>query len=316
MKEKINKYIESIRNSKYYLRLKNWALSTSLPGFEGVPLYNVFKFLYNQSLKENLSTKANSIAFSLIIALFPFLIFLFTLTAYLPIPDFNEVILTYLNSILPEEASLLITGLIDDILTEPRGALLSFGFILTVYFSSNALMEISHSFSKSYNENFEKRGGLKERLLAIRMTIIMGVLFIITAILSILGRTIVKIILNYINSDSVSFLSLSLLRYLILFTLLYSIIAILYRYLPATTYKFKLFTPGALVTTILVIIASELFSFYVDNFANYNKFYGSLGTIIILMLWAQFNSFILLAGYELNTSIKLNKDGLYNTKME
>lgn len=293
--------------------MKIWATRTTLPGFEGVPLYNIFKFLYNQSFKENLSAKANSIAFSLIIALFPFLIFLFTLTAYLPIPDFNEVILTYFNSILPAEASLLITGLIDDILNEPRGALLSVGFVMTVYFSSNALMEISQSFSKSNNENFEKRGGLKERLLAIRMTIIMGVLFIVTAIVSVLGRTIIKVIFRYIDSDSISLWSLTISRYVILFTLIYTIIAILYKYLPATTYKFKLITPGALVTTLLIIIASELFSFYVDNFANYNKFYGSLGTIIILMLWAQFNSFILLAGYELNTSIKLNKDGLYNT---
>lgn len=307
MKKKIKNRIENFKNSERYLRWKAWTLNTSIPGFEKVPIYYVISFLYKESFNDSISTRANSIAFSFIIALFPFLIFLFTLTAYLPIPDFNITIRGYLSGILPYEAETFVFQMIDDIITQPRGTLLSVGFILTIYFSSNAMIGITQSFEKTDYETFTRRTGLQERLVAIKITFQVGLLLILAAITGIIG----KFAINYVNKifewQQLTYYSVVLLRYIIIFGLIYILIGFIYRYATSVENKFRLFTPGALLASILTILASEAFGYYVNNFANYNKFYGSLGTLIILMLWAQFNSYILLVGYELNVSIKVNR---------
>ncbi len=310
MKEKIKERIATFKSSERYLKWKTWALETSIPGFEKVPIYYIISFLYKESFNDMISTRANSIAFSFIIALFPFLIFLFTLTAYLPIPDFNLTIRQYLSGILPYEAETFVFQMIDDIITQPRGTLLSVGFILTIYFASNAMIGISQSFDKKEYESFTTRTGFQERLLAIRMTLLAGILLILAAVVGIVGKFAIDYINEILNLKFVTYISVILLRYLIIFALIYFLVGFIYRYASSVANKFRLFTPGALLATVLTILASEIFGYYVNNFANYNKFFGSLGTLIILMLWAQFNSFILLVGYELNVSIKVNRNKL------
>lgn len=310
MKAKIKEKIDTFKSSERYIRWKTWALKTSIPGFEKVPIYYIISFLYKESFNDMISTRANSIAFSFIIALFPFLIFLFTLTAYLPIPDFNLTIRQYLSGILPYEAETFVFQMIDDIITQPRGTLLSVGFILTIYFASNAMIGISQSFDKKGYDYFKGRTGIQERLTALRMTLLVGFLLILAAVVGIVGKIAIDYINDLLNLQFVTYISVVLLRYLIIFGLIYFLIGFIYRYASSVENKFKLFSPGALLATILTIVASELFGYYVNNFANYNKFFGSLGTLIILMLWAQFNSFILLVGYELNVSIIVNRNML------
>lgn len=307
MKKKIKERIESFKNSERYLKWKAWTLNTSIPGFEKVPIYYIVSFLYKESFNDSISTRANSIAFSFIIALFPFLIFLFTLTAYLPIPDFNIAIRGHLSGILPYEAETFVFQLIDDIITQPRGTLLSVGFILTIYFSSNAMIGITQSFEKTEYETFTRRTGLQERLVAIKMTFQVGFLLILAAIIGIAGKFAINYVDKIFEWQQLTYYGVVILRYFIIFGLIYFLIGFIYRYAASVENKFKLFTPGALLAATLTILASEAFGYYVNNFANYNKFYGSLGTLIILMLWAQFNSYILLVGYELNVSIKVSR---------
>jgi membrane protein len=310
LKYKFKRKLVNIRSSPKFKSLILWAKNRSFPGFKGVPLYYIINFLLKESYNSQLFTRANSIAFSFIIALFPFLIFLFTLTAYLPIDNFDLIIRSYLTGILPIEAEEFIFSMVDDIVKQPRGTLLSLGFILTLYFASNAMIGITQSFEKSYEGTFVYRSGLRERWEALRMTFFVGLLFVISAVISIVGRLIIWKLDEIFQWADLTYYSLIVLKYILVFSLIYFIIGLLYRYGSSTIKKFSLFTPGAMMATILAIVTSEVFGYYVNNFANYNKFYGSLGTFIILMLWAQFNSFILIAGFELNVSIHVNRNKL------
>ncbi len=296
----------------------NWAKTHSFPGFFKVPISDVAVFIYNEGQRRDLTTRANSMAFSFFLSLFPALIMLFTL-----LPLFQEYLLNYflehenyyevlnkeIQVILPGEAGRSLFEFIQDITSNPRIGLLSFGFILALFFASNGMMTLMHSFDKSYLETtFKKRNGLKKRGIAILLTVQLGLLLLVSVIFIILGSLIITTISEVVKLDFFTKYSIYLVRWLVILALFYTGISIIYRYGAGMHRKFKFFTPGATLASLLSILSSVLFSFYVDNFASYNKFYGSIATVIVLMIWIQLNAFILLIGFELNASIAVNRD--------
>jgi len=300
------------------LRVINWAKTHSFPGFFKVPISDVAVFIYNESQRRDLTTRSNSMAFSFFLSLFPALIMLFTL-----LPLFQEHILSYflahenyyevlnreIQDLLPGEAGRSLFEFIEDITTNPQIGLLSFGFVLAIFFASNGMMTLMHSFDKSYlKTTFKKRNGLKKRGIAILLTLQLGFLLVVSVLFIILGSLIMTTISDFVNLDFFTKYSIYFVRWLVILALFYTGISIIYRYGAGMHRKFKFFTPGATIASILSILTSVVFSFYVDNFGAYNKFYGSIGTIIVLMIWIQLNAFILLVGFELNASIAVNRD--------
>ncbi|MFN7117097.1 MAG: YihY/virulence factor BrkB family protein [Saprospiraceae bacterium] len=297
-----------------------WSKTHSLPGFVGIPVFDVIDFLFEETRRFDLFTRANSIAYSFFISLFPSLMSLFTLLPYLRnyilrwfLPNeaeenFDIRLIQEIQEFLPGVAGVEIAKFIEDLITNPRVGLLSLGFILAIFFASNGMMSMMLGFEKAYPRTFKKRTGLRKRLIAIFLTFQLGIFLIASVVFIILGNWLISILTDLVGLSRFTEISLYLVRWIIIIMLLGIVISIIYRYGVPTHRKFRLFSPGAILATVLSLLTSIGFSFYVDNFGNYNKLYGSFGTIIVTMLWIQLNSLVLLLGFELNASIAINRD--------
>jgi len=297
--------------------LVQWSKTHSFPGFFDVPIYDVIVFIYNELRRSDLITRANAIAFSFFLSLFPALIALFTLLPYLQnliLPyfpegqNFGDELRKQILEIMPGNAGASLSDFINDIINNPRVGLTSLSFILAIFFASNGMMAMMRGFQKSYKTTFVKRGALVKRLVAIRMVGVLALMGVGSVLLVILGNVLLNWVFTYFEIDNFTIYTLYVLRWLVIIGLFYFGISTIYRQGASTIKKFKWFSAGATMATILSILSSVGFSFFVDNFGVYNKLYGSIGTIIVVMLWMQLNSFLILAGYELNASIAVNRD--------
>ncbi|MCB0521496.1 MAG: YihY/virulence factor BrkB family protein [Lewinellaceae bacterium] len=285
-----------------------WSKTHSLPGFFGVPVYDVAVFLFNESKRVTIISRANAMAFSFFLSLFPAIIFLFTVATLLPLYEsFEHEINGYIDYIMPSNAGKELQVAIKE-LVRPDSRLLSVGFLLAIYFSSNGMLAMMGGFEKTHLKSFRKRPGWRKRLIAVALTMSLGVLLAVSVLLIILGNTAINLLTDFLHLTEFAEVSINLFRWVVILMLFYLGVALLYRYGPALHTRFKWLTPGATLATILSIITSVAFSFYVDNFNTYNKVYGSIGTIIVMMLWIQINCFILQVGFELNASIAVNRD--------
>ncbi|MDR3716541.1 MAG: YihY/virulence factor BrkB family protein [Puia sp.] len=276
-----------------------------LPGFERVPLYDVVRFFLSQVQKVGLNDRARSISFSFLSAIPAAAIFICTLIPYLPVSkQITHQLLLLTRDITPNQNTyLLVKDFLEDFLDKPRGGLLSFGFLLAIFYSSNAMIGIMHSFNKSLIYN-AKRNIFQTRWMAIKLTVLVVVMMIGSIIILFTQDELLKNILRWehINSRSARWLFRTL-RWVVVIPLFYLAIAFIYKYGPSVHKRWRLFSPGTLLATFLTILTTLLFSSWVNKFGNYNKVYGSIGTIMILMLLVYFNSLVLLIGYELNVSI-------------
>lgn len=307
-KKKQNKIQAFIINAPIVKQLIEWTKHHSVPGFSGIPIYNIAIFISKELQDFDINTRANSMAFSFFLALFPAIIALFTLVAYFPVfNNFQSDLQTEIQNVMPGNAGAKLFETIAEIATKQRGGLLSLGFLLAVFFASNGMMSMMRGFDKSY-PTFLKRNVFQKRLVAIQLTFLLAIILVASVLLAILGKIIINFMNEYIGISWFLSVSLDVLRWVVLLFLYYSGISIIYRYGAAIKKKFGFLTTGATVATILSILSSVLFSFYVDNFGAYDKLYGSIGTIIVLMLWIQINATILLIGFELNVSIAMNRE--------
>lgn len=280
-----------IRKSKHIL----------LPGFRGIPLYDVAGFFFSQVRRTGLTERASAIAFNFTMTIPPAVIFLFTLLPYVPInKEFISEMFLLIRDVVPGEKNN--EGLIkflSDILNNPRTGLLSTGFVLAMFFSSNAVMGIMRSFDKNYI-GFIKRKGLRQRYVALRLTFILIILFCIT-----IGALIMQgAVLRWFGVKNATLIFIiHNLRWVLILLMFFLAISLIYRYAPAVHKRWRFFNPGSILATFLMIIFTAGFSYWVSNFSNYNELYGSIGTVLILMLLIYFNSLVLLIGFELNVSI-------------
>ena len=280
---------------------KHWYL----PGFEGVPLYDVGRFFYGQVKTVGLTERASAIAYNFIMAIPPSFLFLFTLIPHLPFikkRDILNQLRLILKDIIPDDtfANNIVGFINDTFFKTPVFGLLSFGLLLALFFASNAMMGLMRSFNKNYI-GFSKRKGLHDRWIAIRLTtLIFGLVLGCLILLITQGAA-----LKWLGLKSPFWRDLiSYVRWIFIIALIFYSIAFIYKYAPAVHKKWKLVSPGTILATFLCIMASLGFSTFVNNFGRYNALYGSIGTIIVLMALIFINSLVLLIGFELNVSIK------------
>ncbi len=278
---------------------KHWYL----PGFEGVPLYDVIRFFYRQLMTHGLFERASAISYNFIMATPPSFLFLFTLIPNLPFISKKSIQIqlhSLVFDIIPSKVyNKEIIKFIDSFIYDSKIGLLSFGLLFSLFFASSAMMGLMRSFNKKYL-GFQKRKGLHERWVAIKLTIILFGLLVGYLLLLISQGAILKLLVK--NSgwrEIISFTRWSLIVLLVFFA-----IAFIFKYAPAVHKRWKLNSPGTIVATFLSILASIFFSAFVKNFASYNVLYGSIGTIMMIMALIYINSLALLIGFELNVSIK------------
>lgn len=272
-----------------------------LPGFQGIPLFDVVRFFYLQTKKVGFTERSSAIAFNFTMAIPPAVIFLFTLIPYLPISkDFINQMFSLIRDVVPgEKNNEGVIVFLSDMLNKPRTGLLSTGFVLALFFSSNAVMGIMRSFDKNYI-GFTKRKGLNRRYTALRLTFILFILFFISIIALIMQGA----VLRWLGVTNTSLIAvIHNLRWLVIVLMFFFAISLIYRYAPSVQKRWKLVNPGSILATLLMLLFTAGFSYYVSNFSNYNELYGSISTILILMLLIYFNSLVLLIGFELNVSI-------------
>lgn len=280
----------------------------SLPGLEGIPMYDVFVFFRNEVGRDLISIRSRAIAFSFLLALFPTIIFVFTLIPYIPIQDFDQFLLDLMKDVLPLNAFQTLASTIEDLVLIPRGGLLSLGFVLAIWFSANGIFVMLNTFNKMHKETFRQRKFWEKRLVAFQLMFILFMLLVLSIVFIIAGNALLNWALDFLNWGRFSKLFASLLKWIILLFLFYSAISAIYRYGPSMRKKFGYFSPGATIATILSILTSLGFSFFVNNFGRFNQFYGSIGTLIVAMIWLNLNALILLVGFELNASVAIQRD--------
>lgn len=271
----------------------------TLPGLGGVPLWDVSFFLYQKMINEAITVRAAAIAYNFFIALFPALIFLFTLIPYIPIKDLQTQILEFLSEFLPKSAFETIEATIRDVLLNRRGGLLSFGLITALYFASNGTKSLLYAFNPTNRVKFWKRV-----ILANFLTLFLAVLVILAVIIIIGGSFLLNYLnkINFFESEWVLIL-IAGFRYITTIALAITIISILYYAGAKKGERFRFYSPGAFLSTFFIGLTSYGFGFYVEHFGQYNRFYGSLGTIIVLLIWFYMNSLVLLAGFDFNQSV-------------
>ncbi len=277
-----------------------------LPGFEGIPLFDVAKFFIQQTRQIGLNDRAASISFNFLLAVPPLCIFIFTLLAALPWSKnlYTEAI-SLIRQISPDESTFKILKSIMDDFFHPGSGLISFGLIFAVYFSSNAMINIMRTFNKSIlHIETESRNFIKLRWEAIKLTVLLVILIIGTLLVLLTQGALMGLVRSWLNlkDSSITWL-VQLIRLTITFLLVFYAIALIYRFAPAVQKKWRLNSPGALIATTVIIAFTYLFSYWVNNIATYNKVYGSIGSILILMVLVFVNSMVLLIGFELNVSI-------------
>jgi membrane protein len=283
-----------------------------LPGFDGIPLYDVTVFFVKGLNEGYITSRASAISFNFFLAVFPTLIFFFTIIPFIPITNFQQSLLDIIRDFLPDTAYATVQTTVEDIITRPRGGLLSVGFVLSLYFATNGINSLMEAFDNTYH-TIETRTAIKQRMVAIFLVVIITFLLIISIGLITFGTLLLSMILpEHILASNVYFSVIVVLKWLITIAMLFFAISFIYYFAPAKRRHFRFISAGSTLATILIIIITLGFNFYVDNFSKYNVLYGSIGTLLVVLLWIYFNSFSMLIGFELNASILHVKRGMEN----
>jgi membrane protein len=284
------------------------------PGFEGASIYEIMVLFFKSLGRPQFGLYAGALSFNFFLAMFPAIIFLFTIIAYIPIPRMHDTLLETLDFFLPESSFSTLSDSIKDIIQNQRGGMLSIGFIATIYFASNGFFNMMTAFDTSMDSIVRKRRNyFKKRLISVGLTMVVSLLIICSVVLLIISGYISGKIGEWgFNIVALNFI-IKLTEIITLTALVFFTISFIYRFGPASIKKWKFFSPGSKVATILSLLATYGFTTYVNQFNLYNKVYGSIGAIIALMLLIYVNVYSVLVGFELNHSI--NKVSLHKLRM-
>lgn len=274
-----------------------------IPFFGGLEIYKVGKFFIQGLVGGFLTTRAAAIAYNFFLAIFPSIIFIFSLIPFIPIDGFQQELQTELLFAAPNIMDTFLEDTLFDIIENKHTSLVSLGFILALYFATNGINSMLTAFSMSFHtEEEHTRSWFSQQITSIVLTILLTIFLFIAIFLTIFGATILHYVFEKILdfSDQELFW-LNIARWLITIGFIYFSVAVIYYFGPKQ--KVKFFSPGATLSTVAMIGFTLGFAFYIDNFASYNKLYGSIGTVMGIMLMIYLNSLALLIGYELNAAI-------------
>ncbi|MEW4902194.1 YihY/virulence factor BrkB family protein [Clostridium tetani] len=262
------------------------------------------KNIINKIIEDEVPALASQLSYSLLLSFFPFLIFLMTLLGFSSID--NEYVLLELKTMLPDSAYELVYNTVIEILGTRDSNLLSFSIIFTVWTSSTGFRAVIKGINKAYDEK-EKRSLPKVFLISILSTLSLGFLIILTGLFLVFGQLIGLYLVQKLKMGSLFYLTWNIIRYIIILSSLVVIFALMYKFIPSRKLRWREVMPGAIFATVGWLFSSFIFSYYVNNFANYSRIYGSIGAVIILMVWLYLTSIIIILGGELNAFISIHE---------
>ena len=287
--ERITRYINISRNIRF-LRTK-------------FSLYDFTTVLIDIVKNNDLLIIGSGIAFSFTMSIFPGILFLFTLIPYMPVQDMHQHILVFLSEFMPHGIYDAAEDTIIDIISKPNKGLLSFGFLFALYSAMNGTRMMIRGFNRIYKTE-EKRGFFRTNAAAFTITFSLSLMMLLSIVVIIVGRVIVSLLVDFgFIPDDFTVHLISVLKYFVLFLMTYLSIAFIYYMGPSLKQRMPFISVGSIIATILIIISSTGFSIYIDNFSNYNKLYGSIGTLIAVMLWLYLISLIIVVGFAINACL-------------
>ena len=333
----IKRKYEALRT--WYHKDDNFLKKVHFPGTK-LPLLDVLRDFAKLFTKGRTIDRAAGVAFNFFVALFPLLLFFFTLIPYIPIPHLYERVIMLIDEFLIPSGTLdYVTHTIDDIMNQPHEGLLSISILLCLVFGSSGIVAIFNGFRNVYADFLSDKGmtlksWIIQRAFAILMLVIIGVLLLLSILLISLGGMGLKLLVDngIIAAGKFLFILFSVLRWAIAIFAICFGLSILYYFgnvrfdehyrkeLKRPTRKgkkyrdFVIFSPGAILATALFVLSTVGFDAYISNFSRYNMLYGSIGTLIILLIWIWIVAILILTGNDLNTGIRRNFDKLQKSK--
>jgi len=280
-------------------RSKKWVP----PGFQGISLYDVLKYFFKDFSVPHLTERASAISYNFIMSVPPTCLFLFTLIPNLPFVSkraLKHQLHGLIIDIIPAQTNNKgLIEFVDSFINGSKIGLISFTFILSLFFASNAVMGLMRSFNKDYI-GFQKIKGLRKRWRALQLTLLLFGLLLLCFILLLVQNN----VLNMIGIKNMQIKHLILYgKWIFIIALIFYSYAFIYKYAPSTKKRWKLVSPGAVIATTLSIIATIGFSAFVNNFGRYNILYGSIGSVMVIIVMIWLNSLVVLIGFEFNLSI-------------
>ena len=283
----------------------HFAYNVSLPGGKNVPIYHILRYFFVSSLSGGgIAQRAKAMAYSFLVAMPPLLIFFFSLVAYFPVDGLQDELLGNLGGIIPEKILSPISSTIDDIMGHRHSTLLSIGFIGSIILAANGMNGFILSLNFA-NESIEKRPFLQRFLICIALVFILYLLVVLALCLLIGHKYLLQLIFSqgWLSDTRANALLFNVGRWVLLTLFGLTTIAILYYWAPVKKQRVGFLSPGAVLSTAMFFVLTWGFGVYINNFSRYNLLYGSIGTLLLLMLWIYFCCIVLLVGYELNISI-------------
>lgn len=254
--------------------------------------------IVKRSLEDDIFSLASQLAYNLLLAMFPFIIFLFTLVGYSSVN--SRDIMNILRDFIPKDAYLLVQKTVREIADTKNSGLLSLSIVFAVWSAASGINAVIKGVNKAYNEK-ESRGFIKVQLISIIFTIAFAFVTMLTVVLLVLGQVNGYFLIKFFGYSNYFGFVWYILRFVIIMAIMILIFSGLYIYGPCKRHSFKKVLPGSVFAAVGWIVASLGFSFYVNNFGNYASVYGSIGAVIVLMLWLLLSSFMIILGGEINS---------------
>lgn len=299
----MSKTLQTINKQSPIHFLIHWSKRWKPPGFQGITLYDVFRYIFKNFDLPYLTESAAAISYNFILSIPPTFLFLFTIVPNLPFLNKANIrveLHSLIRDVIPSSVyNKELLNFVDSFINGSKIGLISFTFILSLFFASNGVIGLIRSFNKKSFVGFETRKGLKRRWDAIKLTLMLFALLILCLVLLLLQKN----ILNWLGVEMRIRNFILYGKWIFIIGLIFSSFAFIYRYAPSTTKRWKLVSPGAVLATFLSIIVTIGFSFFVENFGRYNLLYGSIGTVMVVMIMIFLNSLAIFLGFVLNLSI-------------
>ncbi|MDG2371117.1 MAG: YihY/virulence factor BrkB family protein [Flavobacteriaceae bacterium] len=274
--------------------------SIKLPGFNGFSFYDLIEMYFLGIVKGALTARAGSISFSFFMAIFPFLLFILNLIPFIPIENFDSILLNFIEILLPNDSQGFFSEIFQDIQNKPRGGLLSSVFLLSVILTANGVSVIFAGFEESYHIELS-RNFFKQYLYSMGVAVLLAFTLLLAVVVAVYFEIYIFNNIKQLLQNTVNWIRLGQSFFYIVLT--YFSVSILYYFGTIEGRKSKFFSPGALMTTLLIMLTTWFFGIYIENFSTYNQLYGSIGALLIFMLYIWLNSNVLLLGFELNATL-------------
>ncbi|RDB04481.1 YihY/virulence factor BrkB family protein [Runella aurantiaca] len=291
-------------DSKYRQLRKTYAFLHRKRFFSnGVSLADIGTLLIEKILLYDIDQRATAVAYNFTLAVFPAILFLFTLIPYFPIANMESQIMNFMYDAMPKSLYEFAAATIYDIISRKQGGILSFGFVFALLTATNGMGALMTAFNM-VDHTSENRGFFKAKGIALLLTVLLSTVLFLAVLVIIVGGFLVDWLHQTILfGDNLTVFLLDALRYLVMFFAFTVAVAIIYRFAPKVRHGWRFFNLGAIIASMLIILVTYGFSFYLSRFSSYNKLYGSIGTIIAMMIWFYLVALLLIFGFELNTSI-------------